>query len=200
MRYVALATDFDGTLAHDGRVNPSTIAALKDLATTGRRLLLVSGRELEDLRRAFDALDVFDWLVVENGAVLHRPSTGETRVLAPPPPAAFVAELERRGVTPLSVGASIVATWQPHEQVVLDAIRDLGLELHVVFNKGAVMVLPANTNKASGVEEALRELRLSAHNVVAIGDAENDHAMLEMAECSAAVANAVPMLKARRTS
>jgi HAD superfamily hydrolase (TIGR01484 family) len=197
MRYVALATDFDGTLAHDGCVAPSTVAALKELAATGRKLLLVSGRELEDLRRVFHSLEIFESLVVENGAVLHRPATGETRVLSAAPPAAFVAELERRGVTPLSVGASIVATWHPNEQVVLEVIRDLGLELHVVFNKGAVMVLPASTNKASGVEVALRELGLSAHNLVAVGDAENDHALLEMAECAVAVANAVPMLKAK---
>ena len=76
-------------------------------------------------------------------------------------------------------------------------IRELGLELQVIFNKGAVMVLPAGVNKASGLAAALEDLGLSPHNVVAIGDAENDHALLAMAECSAAVANALPMLKAR---
>jgi hydroxymethylpyrimidine pyrophosphatase-like HAD family hydrolase len=197
MRYVALATDFDGTLAHDGRVDAPTIEALKRLAASGRTLVLVTGRTLDDLRRVFDATDLFDRLVVENGAVLHRPSTGETRVLGAPPPPQFVAELERRGVAPLAVGASIVATWHPNEQTVLEVIRELGLELQVIFNKGAAMVLPAGTNKASGLAEALADLGLSAHNTVAIGDAENDHALLDLAECSVAVANAVPMLKAR---
>ena len=197
MRYVALATDFDGTLAHDGCVDAPTLEALKRLAASGRTLVLVTGRELDDLRRVFDATGLFDRLVVENGAVLHRPSTGETRVIGAPPPPRFVAELERRGVTPLSVGASIVATWHPNEPTVLEVIRELGLELQVIFNKGAVMVLPAGTNKASGMAEALEDLGLSAHNLAAIGDAENDHALLDLAECSAAVANAVPMLKAR---
>jgi hydroxymethylpyrimidine pyrophosphatase-like HAD family hydrolase len=197
MRYVALATDFDGTLAHDGCVDTSTIESLKRLAASGRKLLLVTGRELDDLRRVFDGTELFDLLVVENGAVLHRPATGETRVLGAAPPPRFVAELERRGVAPLSVGASIVATWHPNEQTVLEVIRELGLELQVIFNKGAVMVLPAGVNKATGLAEALRELGLSPHNAVAIGDAENDHALLELAECSAAVANAVPMLKAK---
>jgi len=197
MRYVALATDFDGTLAQDGRVDAPTIEALKRLAASGRTLVLVTGRELDDLRRVFDATSLFDRLVVENGAVLHRPSTGETRVIGAPPPPRFVDELERRGVTPLSVGASVVATWHPNEQTVLEVIRELGLELQVIFNKGAVMVLPAGTNKASGMAEALEDLGLSAHNLAAIGDAENDHALLDLAECSAAVANAVPMLKAK---
>lgn len=197
MRYVALATDFDGTLACGGCVERSTIDALKRLAATGRRLLLVTGRELDDLSSVFAETELFDRLVVENGAVLHRPSTGETRVLAAAPPPQFVAELARRGVAPLSAGASIVATWHPNERTVLDVIRELGLELQVTFNKGAVMVLPAGVNKASGLAAALEELGLSAHNAVAIGDAENDHALLEMVECSAAVANAVPMLKAK---
>jgi hydroxymethylpyrimidine pyrophosphatase-like HAD family hydrolase/energy-coupling factor transporter ATP-binding protein EcfA2 len=197
MRYVALATDFDGTLALHGRVAESTIDALRMVVNTGRRLLLVTGRELEDLRAVFAELELFDWLVVENGAVLHRPATGETRVLSAPPPPALVAELRRRNVTPLAVGEAIVATWEPNESVVLDVIRDLGLELQVIFNKGAVMVLPASANKATGTMEALKLSGLSPHNLVAIGDAENDHALLDLAECSAAVANAVPMLKQR---
>lgn len=197
MRYAVFATDYDGTLAERGRVAPSTIEALRRLAITGRRLMLVTGRQLDDLRAVFGELELFDRLVVENGAVLHRPATGETRVLAAPPPDALVEELKRRGVAPLAVGAVIVATWHPNESVVLDAIRELGLELQVVFNKGAVMVLPAGVNKATGVEQALGELGLSRHNLVAIGDAENDHALLDLAECSVAVSNAVPMLQQR---
>ena len=60
----------------------------------------------------------------------------------------------------------------------LEAIRDLGLELQIIFNKGAVMVLPAGVNKASGLAVALARLGLSPHNVVGVGDAENDHAFL----------------------
>lgn len=36
MRYYALATDYDGTLARDGRVNEDTIRALERLRETGR--------------------------------------------------------------------------------------------------------------------------------------------------------------------
>jgi hydroxymethylpyrimidine pyrophosphatase-like HAD family hydrolase len=57
------------------------------------------------------------------------------------------------------------------------------------------MVLPAGVNKATGLTAALHEMGLSPHNVVGIGDAENDHALLSLCECGVAVANAVPMLK-----
>jgi hypothetical protein len=133
--------------------------------------------------------------VAENGAVLYTPATREKQVLAEAPDTRLVETLRRRGVTPLAVGDSIVATRVPHENTVIEAIRDLGLELHVVFNKGAVMILPATVNKVSGLKAALTTLGISEHHTVAIGDAENDHAFLKWCEFSAAVANALPSVK-----
>jgi haloacid dehalogenase-like hydrolase len=161
MYFVALATDYDGTLAEDGLVAEETIAALRSFKHSGRKLILVTGRELPDLRRVFSHLDLFDLAVVENGALLVDPATGEELPLGDEPPAPFVEELRRRNVTPLSVGRSIVATWEPNEKTVLEVIRNLGLELQIVFNKGAVMVLPAGVNKASGLAAALARLQLS---------------------------------------
>ncbi|MDQ3870000.1 MAG: HAD hydrolase family protein [Chloroflexota bacterium] len=197
MRYLALACDYDGTLAHDGLVPDDTVAALERVVATGRRLILVSGRELEDLLSVFPRTDLFERVVVENGALLYRPATREEKVLGEPPPAQFVQLLRDRRVSPLSVGRVIVATWEPNETVVLQAIRDLGLEHQVIFNKGAVMVLPPGVNKASGLQAALLELSLSGHNTVGIGDAENDHAFLSLCEVSVAVSNALPALKER---
>ncbi|HXN82157.1 MAG TPA: HAD family hydrolase [Myxococcales bacterium] len=214
MRFFAFATDYDGTLAHDGFVAPSTIAALGRLRASGRRTLLVTGRELRDLQRVFQRLDLFDRVVAENGAVLYRPQgqrqgergSGERAgaragphnevLLCEPPPAAFLSALQARNV-PFSVGRAIVATWEPHHLAVLETIRKLGLDLQITFNKGAVMVLPSSVNKESGLLTALDELGLSPRNAVAVGDAENDHAFLGACECGVAVANALPMLKER---
>jgi HAD superfamily hydrolase (TIGR01484 family) len=195
MRYLALCTDYDGTLAHHGRVDKPTIAALEELRASGRKLVMVTGREMVDLKKVFDRLDLFELVVAENGATLYRPSTQQERALVDPPAARFIEELGRRGVERLSVGKCIVATWQPYEKTVLDTIRDLGLELQVIFNKGAVMILPSGMNKAVGLEAALAELDISPHNTVGVGDAENDHAFLTRCEFSAAVANALPAVK-----
>jgi hydroxymethylpyrimidine pyrophosphatase-like HAD family hydrolase len=159
--------------------------------------VLATGRELPDLLRVFPETSLFDLAVVENGALLYNPATGEKRLLAEPPPAAFVEELRRRGVVPLSVGESIVATWHPHETTVLEVIRTLGLEMQVIFNKEAVMILPSGVNKGTGARVALEELGLSTHNALGVGDAENDHAFLGICECSVAVENALPVLKER---
>ena len=196
MYFLALATDYDGTLAHDGVVDPTALAALQRLKKSGRRLILVTGRELPDLQRAFPELGCCDFIVAENGALLYEAATGRETVLAPAPPDAFIARLHERGVHPLSVGRSIVASWEPMQDVVLETVRELGLELQIVFNKGAVMVLPSGVNKASGLAAALAEFGLSPHNVIGIGDAENDHAFLAMCGCSVAVANALDSVKA----
>ncbi len=195
MRFRVLATDYDGTIAHHGVVPPSTIAALRRCAQSGRKLVLVTGREIEHLVPVFPDISLFDLIVAENGGVLYQPATGTERLLASPPVPELVDVLRRRGVDPLSIGRTVVATWEPHEAVVLDAIRELGLELQVTFNKGAVMVLPSGVNKRTGLEAAVAELGLSLHNCVGVGDAENDHAFLSACECSVAVANALPAVK-----
>lgn len=195
MRYHALAADYDGTLAHHGRVDDDTWAALAKLRESGRKLILVTGRHLDELLELIPDPLVFDRIVAENGALLYDPVKKSEHPVAPGPPADFVAELQKRGVDPISVGRVIVATWEPFQDVVLGVIKDLGLELQVIFNKGAVMVLPSGVNKASGLAAALVGLGLSPHNVVAVGDAENDHALLLSAECGVAVANALPSLK-----
>src|SRR5690606_29915954 len=196
VRYLAFATDYDGTLASHGRVDPQTLAALRRVRDSGRRVILVTGRRLVELREVFHELDVFDSVVLENGAVLYDPLTREETPLANPPPPEFLRRLEELGVEPLAQGRVIVATVVPHENAVPQAIRELSLELHIVFNRTAVMALPPGVNKATGLAEALRRLGLSAHEVLGVGDSSNDYSFLERSECAVAVANAEPSIMA----
>ncbi len=197
MRWRLLATDFDGTLATEGVVAAEAKIALAAVRGAGVRVVLVTGRELADFAMLDIPLSNFDLVVAENGAVLHDPKTGEGRGLCSPPPERFIAELARLGVTPLAAGASIVATREPYEHVVFEVIKKMGLELQVIFNKGAVMILPPGVNKATGLRAALEHLSIDPSDAVAAGDAENDHALLEMCGLAVAVANAIPSLKER---
>lgn len=197
MRYLALACDYDGTLATHGAVPDRVVWALAMLRQSGRRLVLVTGRQLPELLDVFPHIELFDRAVVENGALLYRPADRSEELLGEPVDERLVEALRSRGVDPLQVGRGIIGTWQPHETSVLEAIRERGLEMEIIFNKAAVMVLPSGVNKATGLEAALGELDLSRHNVVGVGDAENDHAFLARVECGIAVANAIEAIRER---
>lgn len=195
MHFVALAADYDGTLAHHGHLDDKTAAALQRLRDSGRSLLMVTGRELDELKTVCPRLDLFDRVVAENGGLIYNPATDEVTLLTEPPPTEFVAMLRDGGCERVAVGRTIVATWEPHQTTVLECIRRLGLELEIIFNKGAVMILPTGVNKATGLMAALTECGLAPLNTVAIGDGENDHIFLKSAGCAVAVANAIPALK-----
>ncbi len=196
MRYLALAADYDGTLTISGTLSTEVEGALERLRSSGRRVVLVPGRTFEDLASGCPSIEHFDSVVLENGGVLYSPSRRQITALCPPVSPELVRGLARRGVEPVIRGQAILATKRPHEIAVLETIRDLGLELQNIFNGGAVMVLPSGVNKGSGLGAALREIGLSTHEVVGIGNAEDDHSFLETCECSVAVDNAVAIYPA----
>lgn len=194
VNYSAIAFDYDGTLAKDGIVSDAVIQSLRDLSRAGLKLLIVSGRILEDLQSVFPQMAMFDKVVVENGAVLHTPSSNETRLLTHPAPIQLYEKLTKVGAEP-TLGLAVVATWRPFEKHTRMAIQRLGLNHTMIFNKGALMVLPPGVDKATGLNIALDELGLLPEQTIAVGDAENDLSMFSMVGLPVAVANALPLVK-----
>jgi hydroxymethylpyrimidine pyrophosphatase-like HAD family hydrolase len=187
MKLTALALDYDGTIARHDVLDPDVRAAIAEVRTAGVPVLLVTGRILDDLRRVSGDLHFVDAVVAENGAVLHVPASGHTSMLAPCVPRAFVDEVARRGL-PVAVGHSLVDARSADAPQLLDVIRTLELPLVLLFNRSRVMTLPQGVSKATGLQLALETLRLSARGTVAVGDAENDHGLLRLAEVGVAVA------------
>jgi HAD superfamily hydrolase (TIGR01484 family) len=196
MKYKVVAFDYDGTLADEGMVTDEVIECLEKLRASGRKLLLVSGRLLDDLRRVFPQQNqLFDAVVAENGAIAYYPPTDTERLLTQPADLLLVEELSERGVDPLVVGRCIISTYANQEAVLSEVLRDLSLEYSIVLNKEHAMLLPNAVNKASGMLAVLKEMRINSNHVVAFGDAENDEAMLAAAGFGVAVQNSVPALK-----
>ena len=186
MKLSSLALDYDGTIARGDRVEPAVREAIAFARSRGVTVLLATGRILDDLRRVAGELHFVDGVIAENGSVLHFPGNDHTSLLAPALPQNFLDELARRGVA-FHAGKSLVDADAADAQVILDVIRSLELPLVLVFNKGRVMTMPQGVSKGTGLHEALGTLRLSARNTLAIGDAENDHELLRLAEVGVAV-------------
>ena len=186
MKLSTIALDYDGTIARGDVLEPSVRRAIAAARAKGITVLLVTGRILEELRRVAGDLHFVDGVIAENGAVLHFPDSGHTSILAPLVSEHFMAELRRRGI-PFGVGRCLVDADANEAPRLLEVIRALQLPLVLIFNAGRVMTMPQGVSKATGLQAALDMLRLSPRNAVAIGDAENDHELLRLAEVGIAV-------------
>jgi hypothetical protein len=186
MKFSALALDYDGTIAVDGRMEPAVRDAVGDVRQRGIAVILVTGRRLSELTRMAGDLTCFDVVVAENGAVLEFPSSGRHVLLAHPPRDVFVRELQRRRV-PFDAGEAVVEADAGQALPIVEVIRALEQPLILTFNRGRLMVLPQAVAKSTGLRQALFALRLSIHNTIAIGDAENDHDLLDACEVGVAV-------------
>ena len=194
MKFGVLALDYDGTIAQDGLLAPEIRPAIAEARANGIVVIIATGRILSDLRSLCGDLSFVDAVVAENGAVLAFPN-GQTRILGRLPPQGFFDELRRRGVTFRS-GQCIVEAEASAAPAILAAIQEQQLPLVILFNRGRLMVLEQAISKGTGLQDALRILRLSSHNAIAIGDAENDHALLAECELAAAVSWGSPTLQA----
>jgi hydroxymethylpyrimidine pyrophosphatase-like HAD family hydrolase len=195
MRLKALALDYDGTIAEHGNMAPEVRAAVGRAREAGLTVIIVTGRILGDLRRVCGDLSFADAIVAENGAVVAFPRSGRSTALHVPPSPAFLDELRKRGVQ-FETGETVIEADASAAPAALEAIRQLEQPLSLLFNRGRMMILPQAISKASGLASALDALRLSEHNVLAIGDAENDHELLRIAEIGVAVEWGSAALKA----
>jgi hydroxymethylpyrimidine pyrophosphatase-like HAD family hydrolase len=182
----AIALDYDGTIARNNALDPSVREAIAAARTQGIVVLLVTGRILSELRRVAGDLHFVDGVIAENGAVLHYPDSSRTSALAPALPDNFLMALRRRDI-PFAAGECIVDADANDAPGLLEVIRALEVPLVQVFNRSRVMIAPQGVSKATGLQVALETLRLSPRNTVAIGDAENDHELLRLAEVGVAV-------------
>ena len=185
MKFSVLALDYDGTIARDGALDPDVRSAIAEVRSRGIAVVLVTGRILEELRQITGGLGFVDAVVAENGAVLDF-SGGNSRLIGHPTQPLFLEELRRRGIE-FKAGQCVVETDAACATQVLAVIRELELPLTLVFNRGRLMLLPQAISKGTGLREALTMLRLSPHNAIAIGDAENDHDLLAVCEFGVAV-------------
>lgn len=195
-RYSLLVCDYDGTLATGETAGSQVIEALTSTSDAGTKLVLATGRELPDIRRVLPEIELFQWVVAENGAVLFEPATGVKEVLGTAPPESFFQEIQRRGLGKVARGEVIAAIHSRHAAILNETIRALGLPYHVILNKNSAMVLPSGVDKGTAVAAVLESMGVPAKEVVAVGDGENDEDLFRVAGFRVAVANAVPELKA----
>ncbi|MGO9506278.1 MAG: HAD hydrolase family protein [Mycobacterium sp.] len=191
--FKAVAVDFDGTLTSTGGLAPHALKAIEEARRNGLAVVLVSGRIGAELLAEYPQIvDYVDAMILENGAV--SVIDGQAHALAPPVNGGLDQALAKRGV-PYRRGEVIMAIDGTYATTVVEVIGELGLDYQIARNRSALMVLPAGVTKGTGLAAILAKMNLSAHNTVAVGDAENDLSVFGIAEIGAAVADAVPSVQ-----
>jgi hydroxymethylpyrimidine pyrophosphatase-like HAD family hydrolase len=95
MGHLAIAVDYDGTIATHDRISAAAAAALERLRASGRRAILVTASRLQELLVVCPEIGLFDCVVAENGGVLYDPRSREER-LASEPSASSGGAISRR--------------------------------------------------------------------------------------------------------
>jgi hydroxymethylpyrimidine pyrophosphatase-like HAD family hydrolase len=185
LKFGVLALDYDGTVAERGRLDADVRTAIEEVRDHGIVVVLVTGRILDDLRQIAGDLSFADAVVAENGAILAFPGSS-ARLLSRAASPVLVRALRDAGIS-FKSGRCVVEASADDAPRVLALVRSLELPLALAFNRGRLMVLHHGVCKSAGLREALRTFRLSLRNTLAIGDAENDHDLLETCELGVAV-------------
>ena len=194
MKLAAVAIDYDGTIAVSGVFDPGARDAIAQLRLHGIAVVLATGRRLDELKRVAGNLECFNAIVAENGAVLYFPESGRHAIIGHAPSSRFIDALQKRGID-IAVGDSVIETDASRATSVLDVIRALEQPQILAFNRGRLMVLPPGIAKSIGLLRVLSTLRMSIHNTIGIGDAENDHDLLDACEVGVAVEWGSPALR-----
>ena len=193
MNSYILAFDFDGTIAKEGEVPAEIVHIFQQAHQQAHALFLVTGRLFRQANIQ-SILPFLTGIVWENGAVWEHLSSDKVSLPFGTLPERFVKDLEQSGMEMLT-GMAMVATWAQHETLVSQVADKHQYRPTFDWNKMALMILPTGANKGSGLQRLLEQCDLPPARVVAFGDAENDRALLSMADTAVAVQDAVPSLQ-----
>ena len=196
MKLGAIALDYDGTTRDlGGSPHRRPRGGRGSARVRGVAVLLVTGRRLPELEREVGDLRLFDAVVAENGALVSFPTVSRTRRLGAAPPPEFLARLTGLGV-PFETGECVIEAGRRARARRARGASELELPLVLQFNRGRLMSAAAGDQQGHpACRTRLAALRLSPHNTMAIGDAENDREMLRTAEVGVAVARGSAELK-----
>jgi phosphoglycolate phosphatase len=189
----AVAIDFDRTLTDESfkvseKVKDFLVEAKKDLV-----IIIASGRTF-DFFKENDLLDIGHVFVLENGALIFINGRFVTTPMSPGDASGKIKGALTEKNIPFDSGRVVISVKRVHEESVKKIVE--GMDVRLEYNVDDIMVLPSGMDKGMGVVRAMSLMGLNG-GLAAVGDAENDVKLFEVADLKGAVANAIPELKGR---
>ncbi len=190
----AVVVDIDGTLADDSRrVDLAAISALRSVTDSGVSVMLASGNVLPIVYSLATYMGLDGPMIAENGGIVcHR-----QRIWILGDPAESRRAL-RHLEDEVEVERLFTDRWRETEIGLkedgtdLDEVRRLleGFEVDVQRTGWALHIMSKGMDKFVGVLKGCEILDLSADQVAAVGDSDNDSRMLSECGWGVAVGNA----------
>lgn len=190
-----IVTDLDRTLTgRDLSLDHATLDRIAALRAAGLRVVVATGRPFDSTIVA-SLLSHLDGMVAENGAVVYNSEARSLQIRHAD--FAKAAQVALGSMANAFVWGRVIGSG-PRELggSATEQLVAAGVAHAVEYNAEDCMLLPEGVDKVTGTEICLQRFGLSARDVWAIGDGENDVALLRWAALGAAPANAVPAARA----
>lgn len=184
-----IATDYDGTLNRNGRIDRRTRRAIDAWRAAGRYFGVVTGRGLDFYETAKEKGLPFDYLIVCNGSLIV--SEDKTVLFESLIPAETFAALEKTMATYKDVVGFSKSDGNPQHHYYAEfpgperalQVRDelvpvYGDRLSIFVNGPHINIGNAGTGKAQGVSFILRRFALPEDAAAVVGDDYNDLEMI----------------------
>ncbi len=181
-------------------------AAVVDCKT--RKKLAFSGVSPQELCRCYDALAPFSCMFeayalhgvyVDAQDWSHHEDFTAVSPAPPPPNTRIPVENLRQWLSEQEgdfLKAHVYFPETPMRNDALQAVRHLPLNI-MTSNQFDIEVMAPGVDKGTGLAQLAQYLQVPTAEIMAVGDSENDEAMLDFAGVSAVMANGSPHLKAK---
>ena len=200
-----LASDFDGTLLVDKKINKRDIEGIKNLRKKGHKFIISTGRTLLTMEGVIEKYDLeFDYLVLCNGAVILDKNKNviknnlvdfEAVKKIVEEFADFSEEIDfdlvkKEEILDLKNGAVILsictsdASVERGEEIKKRLIEIFGDELSIFRNQFFVDISSKGSSKGEGLKEVLKLENKNLNDIYTIGDSFNDISMFEITDNS----------------
>ena len=195
-----LASDFDGTLLVDKKINKRDIEGIKALRKKGHKFIISTGRTLLTMEGVIEKYNLeFDYLVLCNGAVIldkNKKVIKNNLVDFKAVKKIYFSEeidfdlVKKEEILNLKSGAVILsictsdASIERGEEIKERLIEIFGDELSIFRNQFFVDISSKGSSKGEGLKEVLKLENKTLKDIYTIGDSFNDISMFEITDNS----------------
>lgn len=192
----AMVFDLEGTLMRPGEkeISQTLKDTLVEVKEEDIKLILVSDKDLEFMKKFHEKNPFWDGIVAETGCVVYLPTASRTITVKEEESRLIIEKFKEHGIKPKYRRSSVYLPGGEREKA-QKIIEEEGLNAHLQKNSTNSIVLPKGVSKKTGIFTCLKELEVEPEKSIYFGDAKNDIYTFELPGIKIAAKDADAELK-----